>query len=142
LLSSVTAWISAVSARRTTVSTATHDASRIRVSSYPRLRQDTGTPLPILLIHALALARSYVDVGTPCETRRGVLRAIALIIDAGSPAFDCAYQILSCPAAPEHEGGTFTAPREVRSWRVGQHAVVKFCPDDQFAYECKEALEP
>ena len=71
-----------------------------------------------------------------------MIRAIAVIIDAGSAAFDCAYQILTCPTAPEYEGGTWTAPREVRSWRVGQYAVVKFCPDDQFAYECKEALQP
>lgn len=71
-----------------------------------------------------------------------MIRAIAVIVDAGSPAFDCAFQIVACPAAPEHEGGTWTAPREVRSWRIGQYAVVKFTPEDQFAYECKEALEP
>ena len=70
-----------------------------------------------------------------------MIRAIALIIDAGSPAFDCAYQILTCPTAPEHEGLSFTAPREVRSRRIGEYVVVKFCPDDQFAYECKEALQ-
>ena len=35
------------------------------------------------------------------------------------------------------------APRdEVGRWHVGQYAVVKFSPDDQFAYECKEALQP
>lgn len=71
-----------------------------------------------------------------------MIRAIALIIDAGSPAFDCAYQILTCPADPEMERYTFTAPREVTRRRIGQYAVVKFCPDDQFAYECKEALQP
>jgi hypothetical protein len=71
-----------------------------------------------------------------------VIRAIALIIDASSPAFDCAFQILTCPADPEMEGLTFAAQREVRSRRIGQHVVVKFCPDDQFAYECKEALQP
>jgi len=52
------------------------------------------------------------------------------------------FRILACPAAPEHEGSDFAAPREVGYWRVGQYAVVKFCPDDQFAYECKEALQP
>ncbi len=72
-----------------------------------------------------------------------MIRAIALIVDARTPALDCAYQILSCPAAPEFEGkDRFMALREVRSRRIGQYVVVKFSPDDPFAYECKEALEP
>jgi hypothetical protein len=70
-----------------------------------------------------------------------VIRAIALIVDAESLAFDCAYKILTCPADRKMEGFIFTAPREVRYLRVGQYAVVKFSPDDQFAYECPEALQ-
>ncbi len=69
-----------------------------------------------------------------------MIRAIAVIeLRSGVPN-SVSFRILTCPTGPEYEGIEFAAPREVGRWRVGQHAVVKFCPDDQFAYECKEAL--
>lgn len=70
-----------------------------------------------------------------------MIRAIA-VIEAWSGTTPASFRILACPTAPEHENIVFAAPREVGSRRVGQYAVVKFCPDDQFAYECKEALQP
>ena len=70
-----------------------------------------------------------------------MIRAIA-VIEAWSGTTPAAFRILTCPAVPDHEGAVFAAPREVGHWRVGQYAVVKFCADDQFAYECKEALQP
>lgn len=70
-----------------------------------------------------------------------MIRAIAAI-EAWSGTTPAAFRILTCPAAPEHEGIVFAAPREVPRSRIGELAVVKFSPDDQFAYECKEALQP
>lgn len=70
-----------------------------------------------------------------------MIRGIALVVDAESIAFDCAFQILACPADRKMVGITFTAPREVHRARIGQYVVVRFSPDDQFAYECKEALD-
>jgi hypothetical protein len=64
-----------------------------------------------------------------------VIRAIA-IIEVG------AFRILTCPANPEMEGILFATPRAAGRLRLGQYTVVKFCPNDQFAYECQEALQP
>lgn len=69
-----------------------------------------------------------------------MIRAIA-IIEAWSGTTPASFRILTCPAAPEHEGAVFAAPRTVGRFRIGEYAVVKFSPDDQFAYECKEALQ-
>ena len=70
-----------------------------------------------------------------------MIRAIA-VIEPWSGTTPVSFRIVTCPAAPEIEGSVFAAPREMPSWRAGQYAVVKLCPDDQFAYECKEALQP
>lgn len=70
-----------------------------------------------------------------------MIRAIAAI-EAWSGTTPASFRILTCPAAPEHEGVVFAAPREIGRWRIGQFAVVKFSPDDQFAYECKDVLLP
>lgn len=69
-----------------------------------------------------------------------MIRAIARI-EAWSGTTPASFRILTCPADREMEGGVFAAPREVGSRRIGEYVVVKFTPDDQFAYECKEALE-
>ena len=70
-----------------------------------------------------------------------MIRAIALI-EGWSGTTPASFRILSCPADRDMEGGVFAAPREVGSWRIGEYVVVKFSPDDQFAYECKDALLP
>ena len=70
-----------------------------------------------------------------------MIRAIARI-EAWSGTTPAAFRILTCPADREMEGGVFAAPREVGSRRIGEYVVVKFSPDDQFAYECKDALLP
>jgi hypothetical protein len=70
-----------------------------------------------------------------------VIRAIA-VIEAWSGTTPAAFHILACPTNREMEDNVFAAPREVGRLRVGQYVVVKFLPDDQFAYECKEALQP
>lgn len=70
-----------------------------------------------------------------------MIRAIA-IIEAWSGTTPAAFRIVTCPANREMEGITFAAPREVGRARIGQYAVVQLCPDDQFAYECQEALQP
>jgi hypothetical protein len=70
-----------------------------------------------------------------------VIRAIALI-EAWSGTTPASFRILACPADREMEGVVFAAPREVGKYRVGEYVVVKFSPDDQFAYECQEALVP
>ena len=69
-----------------------------------------------------------------------MIRAIAAI-EAWSGTTPASFRILTCPADREMEGGVFAAPREVGSRRIGEFVVVKFSPDDQFAYECKEALQ-
>ena len=69
-----------------------------------------------------------------------MIRAIA-IIETGSGTTPTSFRILSCPADPSCEGIVFTAPHDVRRCRAGEYVVVKFCPDDQFAHECKEALQ-
>jgi hypothetical protein len=69
-----------------------------------------------------------------------VIRAIA-VIEAWSGTTPASFRILTCPTDREHEGGVFAAPREVSSRRIGEYVVVKFSPDDQFAYECAEALQ-
>lgn len=66
-----------------------------------------------------------------------MLRAIAVI--ESHPIMGAAFRILTCPAAREHEGDRFCAGRDF-THRIGDHAVVKFTPDDQFAYEVREAL--
>lgn len=70
-----------------------------------------------------------------------MIRAIA-IIEAWSATTPASFRILTCPADREMVGGVFAAPREVPSWRAGEYTVVEFSPDDLFAYECKEALQP
>lgn len=70
-----------------------------------------------------------------------MIRAIAMI-EAWSGTTPASFRILACPADREMEGGVFAAPREVGTRRIGEYVVVKFTPDDQFAYECKEALLP
>ena len=69
-----------------------------------------------------------------------MIRAIARI--ETSTRNEACFRILTCPADPSCVAVVFAAPREVSRYRVGEHVVVKFSPDDQFAYECKEALEP
>ena len=69
-----------------------------------------------------------------------MIRAIARI-EAWSGTTPAAFRILTCPVDREMEGGVFAAPREVSSRRIGEYVVVKFSPDDQFAHECKEALQ-
>jgi hypothetical protein len=69
-----------------------------------------------------------------------MIRAIAAI-EAWSGTTPAAFRIVACPANREMEGSVFAAPREVGRSRIGGFAVVKFSPDDQFAYECTEALQ-
>lgn len=62
-----------------------------------------------------------------------MIRATAAI-ETWSGTTGVCFRILTCPSAPEHEGGVFAASRELR-WRAGQRVSVKFHPDDQYAHE-------
>lgn len=67
-----------------------------------------------------------------------IVKAIAIIeVERAGPCF----RILSCPANSDFIGISFMASRDkVSPQRIGDYVVVRFCPDDQFAHECPEAL--
>jgi hypothetical protein len=63
-----------------------------------------------------------------------MIKAIARVVYNGRVGFMKAFVIESCPSDRKYEGTTWTAPSDTTS-PIGSFTVVKFTPDDQFAYE-------